>query len=228
MDLSTLPHSAILKYLQTYNLTPAVNPPAISVQRPSTPHTLLKSPSVPRQSTTSHSAIAPASLPATARATPALPYGRYPHSHWDEQELQDSIKSKSLTSTIKTHILNGVVTSSTFTTTTTSILGLSAANLEVEAPLEHTALYDVEEARNSLTKLAQFHWDLMNSAYKNAPPPPVFGASALAVASAGNRLSEREVIEDFMIGLRAKGKLSFFLIRLLLNVLTELSIRLSA
>jgi hypothetical protein len=215
MDLSTLSHSAILKYLQTYNLTPVVNPPAISVQRPSTPHTLLKSPSVPRQSAITHSAIASAPLSATARATPAIPYGRYPPSHWEEQELQDSIKSKSLTTataTIKTHISNGVATSSTFTTTTTSVLGLSAANLEVEALVEHTALYDVEEARNTLTVVAQAHWNLMNSTYKNAPPPPVFGASTVTAPTAGNRLSEREVIEDFMIGLRAKGiMLSFFI-----------------
>lgn len=100
--------------------------------------------------------------------------------------------------------LNGISSASMYTTTTTSVLGLSAANLEVEVQIEHTALYDADEARNTLTAIAQGHWNSMSSAYKNAPSSSVYGGSSNATA--GNRLSEREVIDEFMLGLRAKGE----------------------
>lgn len=203
LDLSTLPHSAILKYLQMYNLTPAINPPAISVQRPSTPHMLLKSPSSSKQQQALQNSSS------AARATPGPgSYGRVQGSgYWEEQELQDSLKQKTVTTTATATTmtksgLNGISSASMYTTTTTSVLGLSAANLEVEVQIEHTALYDADEARNTLTAIAQGHWNSMSSAYKNAPSSSVYGGSSNATA--GNRLSEREVIDEFMLGLRAK------------------------
>jgi hypothetical protein len=57
-----------------------------------------------------------------------------------------------------------------------------------------TALYDIDEARMALVRIAQAHWDSNNLGYGQ-----VYTATPA-------RINERDVIEDFMVALRAKGE----------------------
>ena len=79
----------------------------------------------------------------------------------------------------------------------TSTLGLSGAEVEA-AGEDNIAMYDVEEARNTLSLIAQNHWNSMSSAFANTS----YGANA-------GRMNERDVISDFVDALRAKGQSNF-------------------
>lgn len=155
-DLGSLPNSTILKYLQTYNLAPAVQPSPLSAQHPSSPTTALLKP------------------PGTQSRSRAQGQGKY----W-EDDMRKSVGPNGITTNGQYH-------------NNTSALGLSSTSLGPPVANDTTALYDLEEARMALVRIAQAHWDSNNLGYG-----PTY-------TSTPARINEREVIEDFMIALRAK------------------------
>ena len=77
---------------------------------------------------------------------------------------------------------------------TTSALGLSAT---VEPPVEinNTAFFDSAEATTAYSTIAQTHWNSISS----------YASHAYGAAAAGNKLNEREIVEDFINTLRSRG-----------------------
>lgn len=92
---------------------------------------------------------------------------------------------------VKNTFSNGVMTSSNSTMYHTSTLGLSGADVETLAIEDNTAMCDVEEARSTLALIAQTHWNSMSSAFNTGY---------------AGRMNERDVIDDFVVALRAKGQ----------------------
>jgi hypothetical protein len=171
--MTALPTSALLKYLQTYNLLPHISPSPLSAKRPQPPHIALL------QSTTTNAAAA----------------SNHSKAPWDEMNGQTS----TIKTSIKNTFSNGVMTStSTALYSTTSTLGLTGAVAEQPLIEDNIAMCDVEEARNTLAHLAQNHWNSISSAFVST--------NAHGYGANMGRMNERDVIDDFVVALRAKGR----------------------
>ncbi|KIM21991.1 hypothetical protein M408DRAFT_12269 [Serendipita vermifera MAFF 305830] len=162
IDMSTLPTSVVLKYLQTYNLLPNIHPSPLSAQRPQPPQTAL--------------ILKPPHAAATASNR---------NKAWDGMDVTQ-------TKTVKNTFSNGLTTTSS-TTMYTSTLGLSGADVESVSVEDNTAMCDVEEARATLALIAQNHWNSVSSAFVSN-----------GYSGSVGRMNERDVIDDFVVALRAK------------------------
>jgi hypothetical protein len=168
--MATLPTSALLKYLQTYNLLPHITPSPLSAKRPQPPHVALLQPPI-------------STNPAASSNRNKAP--------WEEMNGQTK-------TSVKNTFSNGIVIgASAALYSTTSTLGLSGAVVEPSPIEDNIAMCDVEEARNTLALLAQNHWNSMSSAFVNTNAHG-YGANV-------GRMNERDVIDDFVVALRAKG-----------------------
>jgi len=112
---------------------------------------------------------------------------------WDDTNGQASTTKAS----VKNIFSNGVVTTSSMLYSTTSTLGLSGADVESPPVEDCIAMCDVDEVRSTLALLAQSHWNSMSSSFVNS--------NGHGYGSSVGRMNERDVIDDFMVALRAKG-----------------------